>query len=88
MHLARVEVGGTTKPRLVQVDTEYEFRRADRGTPELAFFDAAAWGDDRLIPVEPVSASFAACDVIIPAVRYVCNPDIPASEGTEHVEGV
>jgi Acetoacetate decarboxylase (ADC) len=86
MHLARVEEGEQNKPRLIQVDSEYEFRRADRGRPELGSFDPGAWGDARLIPVEPVSASFASCDVTITNVRYVCNPDIPASEGTQNVE--
>ena len=85
MHLARVEDDDGTKPRIVQIDTEYEFRRADRGQPELATFDAAAWGDERIVPVEPVSASFTVCDVRIPAVHYVCNPDIPAAEGTQRV---
>ncbi len=85
MHLARIEDGEGTVPRLVQVDTEYEFRRADRGRPELATFDAAAWGDDRLVAVEPVAASFTACHVAITPVRYVCNPDIPAAEGTQKV---
>jgi len=85
MHLARIERDGILKPRLVQVDSEYEFRRADRGRPELTHFDVAAWGDERLVPYEPVSASFTACDVTIANVRYVCNPDIPASEGTEKV---
>jgi acetoacetate decarboxylase len=86
MHLARVENQDGTKPRLVQVDSEYEFRRADRGQPELAQFDAAAWGNATLEITEPISASFAACDMTITSVRYVCNPDIPASEGTESVE--
>lgn len=86
MHLARLEDHEGTRPRLIQVDSEYEFRRADRGRAELGSFDASAWGDRRLRPVEPVSASFAACDVTIPAVRYICNPDIPASEGTQNVE--
>jgi hypothetical protein len=85
MHLARVHVGDDVAPRLVQVDTEYVFRRADRGRPQLATFDAPAWGDGRIVPVEPVSASFTACDVTIPPVRYLCNPDIPASEGTQRV---
>jgi Acetoacetate decarboxylase (ADC) len=85
MHLARVDDGGIATPRLVQVDSEYEFHRADRGRPELETFDPSAWGDARLIPVEPVSASFASCDVTIANVRYVCNPDIPASEGTQQV---
>ena len=61
------------------------FRRADRGEPALLHFDASAWGDARLVPYLPVSASFSACDVTITNVRYVCNPDIPASEGTEKV---
>ena len=85
MHLARIARDGVLVPRIVQVDTEYEFRRADRGRPSLDFFDASAWGDDRLVPDIAVSASFAACDMTIADVRYICNPDIPASEGTEKV---
>jgi hypothetical protein len=85
MHLARVQRDGAWLPRIVQVDCEYEFRRADRGRPELRAFDAAAWGDARLDPYLPVSASFSACDVTITNVRYICNPDIPAAEGTEKV---
>ena len=85
MHLARVTDQEGTRPRLVQVDTEYEFRRADRGNPLLHSFDAAAWGDDRLRATQPVSASFTACDVILTPVRYICNPDIPAAEGTQNV---
>jgi hypothetical protein len=85
MHLARVTRDGVLKPRIVQVDSEYVFRRADRGRPELTHFDRQAWGDARLVPDIPVSASFAACDLTIANVRYICNPDIPASEGTEKV---
>ena len=85
MHLARVERDGVWVPRIVQVDSEYEFRRADRGRPSLASFDPSAWGDERLVPDIAVSASFAACDMTITNVRYICNPDIPASEGTEKV---
>jgi hypothetical protein len=85
MHLARVERDAVWVPRIVQVDSEYEFRRADRGLPSLASFDPSAWGDERLVPDIAVSASFAACDMTITNVRYICNPDIPASEGTEKV---
>ena len=85
MHLARVQRDGVLVPRIVQVDSEYEFRRADRGRPQLDFFDPAAWGDSRLVPDLAVSASFAACDMSIANVRYICNPDIPAAEGTEKV---
>src|SRR5581483_8591548 len=31
--------------RLVQVDPEYTFQRAERGKPVLRTFDAGAWGD-------------------------------------------
>ena len=85
MHLARLRRDDVLVPRIVQVDSEYEFKRADRGRPELNAFDAAAWGDDRLAPYLPVSASFAACALTIANVRFVCNPDIPAAEGTERV---
>jgi hypothetical protein len=85
MHLARVRDAEGSRPRLVQVDTEYEFRKADRGRPQLGIFDAAQWGEERLVPLQPVSASFTTCDVAIMPVRYVCNPDIPAAEGTEKV---
>jgi hypothetical protein len=85
MHLARVTRDGVLVPRIVQVDSEYVFRRADRGRPELTHFDREAWGDVRLVPDIPVSASFSACDLTIANVRYICNPDIPASEGTEKV---
>jgi hypothetical protein len=85
MHLARIARDGVLVPRIVQVDTEYVFRRADRGEPCLTHFEREAWGDARLDPYLPVSASFSACDVTIANVRYVCNPDIPASEGTEKV---
>jgi hypothetical protein len=85
MHLARIARDGVVRPRIVQVDSEYEFRRADRGRPQLTHFDPEAWGDGRLEPDIAVSASFAACDLTIANVRYICNPDIPASEGTEKV---
>ena len=85
MHLARLNRDGVSTPRIVQVESEYQFRRADRGRPELTSFSPEAWGDARLVPDLAVSGSFAACDVTVTNVRYVCNPDIPASEGTEKV---
>jgi hypothetical protein len=87
MHLAHVEHDGETRPRLVQVDSEYQFIRADRGRPRLDAFDADAWACTGIVPTEAISASYTACDVTITDVRYICNPDLPASEGTEHVGG-
>jgi hypothetical protein len=85
MHLAVLDDGDGPLARAVQVESEYEFLRADRGRPELRTFDARWWGDDRIRPVDPVSASFTACHVTMLPVRYVCNPDLPAHEGTVKV---
>jgi hypothetical protein len=69
--------------RLVQVDPEYTFHKAERGKPSLASFEAAAWGDARVRPCWPVSASITVADITLPKLRYVCRPDVPALSGTE-----
>jgi hypothetical protein len=43
-------------------------------------------GDARLISVEQVSASYSPGAVTITLVRYACNPDLPADEGTRRVD--
>lgn len=81
MHLAHTPRG----LRLVQVDPAFTVERAERGRPELAAFDAAAWGDARIAPVHPVSASIAIAEMTLPKLRYLCRPDVWAFEGTEKV---
>ena len=86
MHLARVQPGR----RLHAADRPGRLRvRVPAGRPwrarRWASSTPSAWGDERLVPYLAVSASFAACDMTIANVRYICNPDIPASEGTEKV---
>lgn len=85
MQLARVERDGSLQPRLVQVDPELTFHRAARGTPRLDNFDAAAWEEPRIEPVYPVSAWYAICDLSLPRVRYICDPSVPAFQGTEKI---
>ena len=81
MHLARTPRG----VRLVQVDPTFTVARAERGRPHLLAFDAAAWGDARIAPTHPVSASIALADVTLPKLRYLCRPDVWAFDGTESV---
>jgi acetoacetate decarboxylase len=81
MHLAHTPRG----LRLVQVDPTVAVVRAERGRPELLAFDPTAWGDPRLAPAHPVSASIALADVTLPALRYLCRPDVWAFDGTERV---
>jgi Acetoacetate decarboxylase (ADC) len=81
MHLARTPRG----VRLVQVDPTFAVERAERGRPHLVAFDAAAWGDARIVPTHPVSASIAIADVTLPRLRYLCRPDVWAFDGTERL---
>ena len=81
MHLAHTPRG----LRLVQVEPRYQIDRVERGRPRVTAFNGAAWGDARIQPVYPVSASLAVADVSIPRVRFVCRPDVLAFEGTESV---
>lgn len=85
MNLARVPVDGETKLRLIQVDPEFVFHKSDRGRPSIESFDAAACGNDRIEPVYPVSAVWTVCDVTIPRIRYICDPDLPALQGTQKI---
>lgn len=71
--------------RLVQVEPSYQVHRAERGRPHVDAFDSAAWGDARIRPVCPVSASITVADVTLPPIRFVCRPDVLAFEGTESV---
>jgi hypothetical protein len=81
MHLARTPRG----VRLVQVDPAFAVERAERGRPHLVAFDGAAWGDARIVPTHPVSASIAIADVTLPKLRYLCRPDVWAFDGTERL---
>ena len=79
MHLAHTPRG----LRLVQVDPTFAVARAERGHPRLVTFDAAAWGDARVLPRHPVAASIVVADVTLPRLRYLCKPDVWAFDGTE-----
>jgi hypothetical protein len=72
-------------PRLVQLEPQYETERAERLHPRLEHFDAGAWGDARLSPYHPVSASISVARVTLPPPRFMCRPDALAFVGTERV---
>jgi hypothetical protein len=72
--------------RLVQVDPDFEVERAERGRPALHRFEAAAWRSEGVRPSHPVSASFTIATLTLPALRYVCRPDVLAFSGAERVD--
>jgi hypothetical protein len=84
MNLARVPED-PAKGVLIQVDPGYSFRSAERGRPEVALFDQAAWRATGVQPVWPVAASCAMVDTGFPKIRYVLDPNVPAIAGTRKV---
>ncbi len=87
MNLARVRRESGERPLLVQVDPEYTFQRADRGRATLDVFVPGAWQAEGVRPVYPVAASHSRCDLTLPAIRFVTDPERPALQATEHVGG-
>jgi len=71
--------------RLVQVEAEFEVERAERGRPQLRAFDAEGWHCPGLEPTHPVAALLARGAVTLPALRFVCRPDVLAFAGSEKV---
>ena len=85
MHLARNREDGQLV--LVQVDPEFVFARAERGRPVLRALESAAWGDwgGHLKVRNPISMSYAVADIELPRVRFICDPERPAFQGTTRV---
>jgi hypothetical protein len=84
MHLARS--GPEQKGVLVQCDPEFVFAKAERGRPRLVHCDPAAWrAGDYLKLTNPISTTFTTCDVTLPKIRYISDPDRPALQGTTKV---
>lgn len=79
--------GSGPRMRLVQVDPEFTFRRAERGRPVVEGFAPEAWAAEGLAPVYPVSATCCTVDLTLPRIRYIVDPDVPAMQGTETVAG-
>jgi hypothetical protein len=84
MHLARNKDNG--KLVVIQVDPEFTFSKGERGKPRIALLDTDAFHcGSSLRLANPISASFAVADVSLPKIRYICDPDLPAMQGTTKV---
>ena len=83
MHVAHTPRG----LRLIQVDPSYDVTRAERGRPIVRAFDAAAWGDEAIVPTHPVAATISSATITLPKLRFLCAPDQLAFMATEVVSG-
>jgi len=81
LNLARV--GNETK--LVHQEMEYVIGRAQRGETVLKAFDAAAFGDARVVLRQPLPATIIQTKVTYTGVHYLVDPEKPAMAGTETV---
>lgn len=84
MHLARNKEDG--KSVLVQVDPEFVFSKGERGKPRINLLDGNAFGaNGNLTLGNPISATYAVAEVKLPKIRYICDPEKPAMQGTTKV---
>lgn len=79
IHLADTPLG----PKLVQMDIDYTFTRAEICRPRLHAFVTSAWRSDGLDPAYPVSAISGVADITLRRIRFVSDLDKPALFGTQ-----
>jgi hypothetical protein len=75
LHLARVRRDGQEQLRLIQVDPDFAVAKADRGRPELQACRPGAFGFDGATPTHAVSASVTTCNITLPTLRYLVDPE-------------
>ena len=85
VQVARTMRDGVEVTRIIQVDSEFEFHKADRGKAQIDAFNADAWSLPNADPWFPISASSVICDMELPRIRYVFDPSKPAISGVERV---
>jgi hypothetical protein len=79
LNLARVD----GKPKLILQEMEYTIGKAERGKAVIQQFDAAAFGDARVVLRQALPATVTECLVRYASVRFLIDPDRPALAGTE-----
>ena len=83
--LARAPLDGKTGPLLVQVDSRYTFKKAERGRPRVGVLDAPAWNAGPLRPQNPIAATVTSVDTDLPRIRFVMDPETPVVRGTRRI---
>jgi hypothetical protein len=83
--LAHAPLDGQTGPLLIQVDSRYTVKRAERGRPRVGALVAPAWGAGPLRPLNPIAATLTSCDTDLPRIRFVMDPEIPVVRGTRRI---
>lgn len=82
---ANAPLDGQTQPLLIQVDPKYTFYKAERGTPRVSAFDAAAWHAPGMTLAEPIIGTCCTVDTDLPRIRFVMDPLKPVFQGTRRI---
>lgn len=82
---ANAPLDGTTQPMLIQVDPKYTFYKAERGKPQVAAFDPAAWNAPGLKLADPIVGTCCTVDTDLPRIRFVMDPLKPVFQGTRRI---
>src|SRR5262245_27095104 len=83
--LAQAPLDGKTGPLLVQVDSRYTIKKADRGRPHVAVLDVAAWNAGPLRVQNPIASTVTSIDTDLPRIRFVMDPEVPVVRGTRRI---
>jgi len=83
--LTRAPLDGETGPRLIQVDSRYTFKKAERGRPHVGVLVAPAWGAGPLRLLNPIAATVTTCDTDLPRIRFVMDVEVPVVRGTRRI---
>jgi Acetoacetate decarboxylase (ADC) len=83
--LAHATLEGKTGPLLIQVDSRYTFKKAERGRPHVGTLVPPAWGAGPLRPLNPIAATVTSVDTDLPRIRFVMDPEVPVARGTRRI---
>jgi hypothetical protein len=83
--LAQAPLDGKTAPLLVQVDSRYTLKKADRGRPHVGVLETAAWNAGPLRVLNPIAATVTSSDTDLPRIRFVMDVEVPVVRGTRRI---
>jgi Acetoacetate decarboxylase (ADC) len=83
--LAHATLEGKTGPLLIQVDSRYTFKKAERGRPHVGTLVPSAWGAGPLRSLNPIAATVTSVDTDLPRIRFVMDPEVPVVRGTRRI---
>jgi len=83
--LAQAPLDGKTGPLLIQVDSRYTIKKAERGRPRVGVLVPPAWSAGPLRALNPIAATATSCDTDLPRIRFVMDPEVPVVRGTRRI---